>query len=103
MQLDHRSAAGTGGDVKAPMTNEIRQQIRTFILESFLDDGDPGQLEDAASLERSHIVDSARMMELILFLEETFAFEVDNEEALPENFDSVDNLVTYVGRKLGQA
>jgi acyl carrier protein len=85
------------------MANEIRQQIRSFILDTFLDGADAAQLEDGASLERSHIVDSARMMELILFLEETFAFEVDNEEALPENFDSVDNLVGYVGRKLGQA
>ena len=82
---------------------QIREQLRSFILESFLDGGSPSQLQDAVSLERSHVVDSARMMELILFVEETFGFEVDNEEALPENFDTVDNLVAYVSRKLRKA
>lgn len=79
---------------------KTRQQLRSFILENFLDGANAEQLADDTSLERSHIVDSARMMELILFVEETFGFEVDNEEALPENFDSVNNLVGYVSRKL---
>lgn len=84
-------------------TDDVRLQLRSFILDNFLDGANSAQLDDSVSLERSHIVDSARMMELILFIEETFGFEVDNEEALPENFDSVDNLVGYVSRKLGQA
>ena len=87
----------------AAATDGLRLQLRSFILDNFLDGASSAQLDDSVSLERSHIVDSARMMELILFLEETFGFEVDNEEALPENFDSVDNLVGYVSRKLGQA
>ena len=83
-----------------PTADEIRQQIRAFILENYLKGAPSSALADDTSLERSHIVDSARVLDLILFVEETFAFEVQNEEALPENFDSVDNLVGYVQRKL---
>lgn len=80
---------------------EIREQVRTFILSTFLDGAEATALKDGVSLERAHIVDSARALELILFLEETYAFEVDNDDATPENFDSVDNIVAYVERKLG--
>lgn len=82
--------------------NDLRQTLRNFVLEQFLDGASPDQLGDDVSLERAHIVDSARMMELILFLEETFGFQVENEEALPENFDSIDRLVAYAERKLGR-
>ena len=80
---------------------DIREQIREFILNNFLDGAEAEALPDDASLERAHIVDSARALELIMFLEETFGFEVDNEEATPENFDTVKNIVTYVERKMG--
>lgn len=89
------------GRSHAVAADGAREQIRAFILDNFLDGADAAQLQDNVSLERAHIVDSARMMELILFVEENFGFTVEDEDALPENFDTVDNLVTYVTRKAG--
>lgn len=80
---------------------ETREKIRTMILESFLSGAAPEKLKDDVSLERAHIVDSVRTLELIMFLEETFGFTVDNDDAIPENFDTVNAIVAYVGRKLG--
>ena len=71
-----------------------------MILTNFLRGADAATLKDDVSLERSHVVDSVKMLELILFVEETFGFSVDNDEAVPENFDTVDNIVQYVVRKL---
>jgi acyl carrier protein len=34
------------------------------------------------------------------FLEEAFAITVEDEELLPENLDSVNNVVAYVGKKM---
>ncbi len=82
-----------------PTPNEIREKVRGFILESYMAGLDPTSLKDEVSLERAHIVDSARVLELILFLEETFGFEVTNDEATPDNFDSVDAIVKYVASK----
>lgn len=82
-----------------PTPNEIRDKVRGFILESYMAGLDPASLKDEVSLERAHIVDSARVLELILFLEETFGFEVTNDDATPENFDSVDAIVKYVASK----
>jgi len=81
---------------------EIRQQIRNFVLENFLDSADPTQLRDDVSLERSHIVDSARMMDLILFIEQVFGFTVEDEEAIADNFETINNLVAYVSTKVGR-
>ncbi|MBK8215938.1 MAG: acyl carrier protein [Myxococcales bacterium] len=82
---------------------EIREKIRSFILESYMAGLDPSGLKDDVSLERSHIVDSARVLELILFLEETFGLEVTNDDATPENFDTVDAIVGFVAGKVGAA
>jgi acyl carrier protein len=83
--------------------SEIRKQIRTMILTTFMKGADDGALKDDVSLERSHVVDSVKTLELILFIEETFGFSVDNEDAVPENFDTVTAIVDYVARKSGAA
>jgi acyl carrier protein len=79
---------------------QVREQVRNMILTNFLRGADAASLKDDVSLERSHVVDSVKMLELILFVEETFGFSVDNDEAVPDNFDTVDNIVGYVLRKL---
>ena len=81
--------------------NETREKIRTFILESFLKGANPETLKNDVSLERSHIVDSVKTLELIMFIEETFGFSVDNDDAVPENFDTVNAIVAYIERKRG--
>lgn len=82
---------------------EIRAEIRKMILETFLKGAPESALPDDVSLERAHIVDSAKTLELIVFLEERFGLSVDNEDAVPENFDTVNAVVDYVARKLGVA
>jgi len=82
-----------------PTADEIRQKIRDFILEHYLSGAPPSALADDVSLERSHVVDSARVLDLILHLEETFGFQVEDHEAVPENFDTVNDLVAYVSRR----
>ena len=79
--------------------SNIREQIRTFVIESFLDGSDSETLQNDTSLERAHIVDSAGMLEIILFIEEAFGFEVDNDDATPDNFDTIDAMTAYVERK----
>jgi len=78
---------------------ETREKIRTMLLENFLKGAAPETLKDTVSLERAHIVDSVRTLELIMFIEETFGFTVENDDAVPENFDTVDAIVAYVERK----
>jgi acyl carrier protein len=45
------------------------------------------------------MVDSTGILEFVGFLEEKWSISVADEELLPENFDSLANLTTFVLRK----
>lgn len=77
-----------------------RERIRRYILDNILFSNDPNALVDDDSLMQLGIIDSIGALEIISFLEENFGIEVDEEEMLPENLDSVDRLVAFLQRKL---
>ena len=82
----------------------IQEKIKRFITQTFLRGGktNPGLQNDASFLEKG-IVDSTGVLELVAFLEETFKVKVEDEELIPENLDSVNNLVRFVSGKLKQS
>ncbi|MDO9237601.1 MAG: hypothetical protein Q7U28_16405 [Aquabacterium sp.] len=47
-------------------------------------------------------MDSTGILEIILFVEETCGFGVAEDEMTPDNLDSIDRLVAYIGRKQPQ-
>lgn len=78
---------------------DVRDKVRSYIIENFLfGDADP-LADDEMSLLDGGIIDSVGVMELVAFLEQDFGLNVDDEELVPENLDSVANLVAFVGRK----
>jgi acyl carrier protein len=77
----------------------IQQSIRSYVLENFLFTDDESVLKDSDSFLAGGIIDSTGVLEIMLFIEETFDIKVKDEEMLPENLDSVDNLVAFVARK----
>lgn len=74
------------------------KQIREFVIENFLF-GDGASLKDDDSFLETGIIDSTGMLELIVFLEQTFGTKVEPEEMLPENLDSVNRASAFVARK----
>ncbi len=80
----------------------IEEQIRHYLAENFLFSDNGFQFDDEASFLEEGIVDSTGVLELILFAEETFGIQVEDDEVVPENFDSVRSLADYIRRKLGQ-
>ena len=79
--------------------SETRDKIRAFIMENFLFGNDQG-LNDDTSLLDEGIIDSTGILELVSFLEEEFGISVEDEEILPENLDSIKNVVAYLERKM---
>jgi acyl carrier protein len=77
----------------------IAQQVRQFILSNYLFTDDESKLKDSESLMQSGTMDSTGILELIMFLEETFEIKVGDDEMVPANLDSVDNVVAFVNRK----
>ncbi len=73
--------------------------VRTFIVDNFLFGKSDG-LDDAQSFLDSGIIDSTGILELVAFLERTFGIHVEDEELVPENLDSINNISKFLGAKL---
>ena len=81
----------------------IRERIRAYILENLLFTTDASQLDDEASLLERGIIDSTGVLEIVMFLEETFGIKVRDSDMLPENFDKVDSIARFVARSMAAA
>lgn len=77
--------------------SEMKEKIRNFIVENFLF-GEKNELKDDASFLEEGIIDSTGVLELIEFLEEEFNIEIDDEDMIPENLDSLNNLEKYMAK-----
>ncbi|MFH1335291.1 MAG: acyl carrier protein [Candidatus Zixiibacteriota bacterium] len=77
----------------------VEQQIRNFIIETFLFGESSNGLKDTDSLLETGVIDSTGVLELIAFLEETYKVKVKDEELVPENLDSIVNVSDFIRRK----
>ena len=78
---------------------DYAKELRAFIVTNFLY-GEVGALKDDTSFLDSGIVDSTGMLELIMFLETRYGVKVAPEEMLPENLDSIKDVVQFLQAKL---
>jgi acyl carrier protein len=80
---------------------KIEEQIRDYIANNLIFSSNGFGYMDTASFLEEGIVDSQGVMELVLFVEDTFHISVEDREITPDNFDSVNNLADYIRRKSG--
>lgn len=78
---------------------DIKTKVRAYIFDNFIMAGDPGALQDGDSFMEKHILDSTGFIELITFLEEAFAIKVEDDEMVPENLDSLNNIEVFLRKK----
>ena len=78
---------------------DTRTAVKDFIILNFLFGDESGLTSDSVSLLDSGIMDSIGVMELVSFLEIDMKLEVPDSDLVPENLDSVDNLVGYITRR----
>jgi acyl carrier protein len=79
----------------------IRSKIRSFIVQKF-PATEKRSLDDNVPLLASGIVDSLGMLDLLSFLEESFAIRLSDDELIPENFATIGALVSFVEQKRTQ-
>ena len=77
----------------------IENKVRKFILDNYLFTDDESELENNDSFLEKGIIDSTGILEVIYFMEEEFGVKVADDEMLPENLDSVQNVVTFIEKK----
>ena len=77
----------------------IEQEVRSYILENYLFTDEDSALSNSDSFLEKGILDSTGILEVIYFIEDEYEIKVADEEMSPENLDSVERLVAYIGRK----
>jgi acyl carrier protein len=84
------------------MNQVLAERLRQFIVDNFIFE-DPGEgLKNSDSFLDNGILDSTGILELVAFLERTFDIQVADEELIPENLDSIENVVNYLQKKLNR-
>lgn len=82
---------------------DLKNQVRTFLLENFLMGETEQDIQDDTSFMNSHILDSTGFIELIGYLEEQFGIQVEDDEMVPENLDSLRNIEHFIQGKRASA
>lgn len=78
----------------------VEQELRRFVIDNFpFGQTGEGLSNDDSFLDQG-IIDSTGVLELVTFLEETYEIKVEDEELIPDNLDSINRLVKFLGRKL---
>lgn len=77
----------------------VQQEIINFIRENFIAGRSDVSFCVEDSLIETKIMDSTGVLELVTFLEERFSITIADEELVPENLDSVKNLVNFLRSK----
>lgn len=77
-----------------------KHKIRAFVVENFLFGDDQG-LEDEISFLDNGIIDSMGILELVEYIYEEFEITIADDELLPENLDSINNIAQFLQRKNG--
>ena len=80
---------------------DVKEQTRAFILEYAAGRG-VTELKDDEPLLKSNIIDSLGSFRLIAFLEETFPLTIEDTDMVPENFQTLNDIESFVAGKLGK-
>ena len=78
---------------------DVKEPIRRFILEYAAGRG-VTEVNDDDSLLKTNVIDSLGAFRLIAFLEDTFPLTVDDSDMVPENFQSLNDIESFVVGKL---
>ncbi|MBI5805933.1 acyl carrier protein [candidate division TA06 bacterium] len=82
------------------MSDEIKKMIIEYVKKEYLDEDSDTEIKEDTKLISSGIVDSFSMVSLKTYLEKKFQIKLPDEDATPEAFDSVNNIIELI-RKFG--
>jgi acyl carrier protein len=79
----------------------VEQDVRVFLAENFALGRDLSHLAGGQSLTERGFIDSVGIVELLTFLATRFDIQISDDETVPENIDTIDNIVRFVREKRG--
>ena len=81
------------------MADPIRETLRAFILDNFLQGEDPRNLTDQTELKESGILDSLSTLKLVSFVEETYQVELEADDLSATNLATLESIEQLIQSK----
>ncbi|MCB8978388.1 MAG: acyl carrier protein [Ardenticatenaceae bacterium] len=82
------------------MSLEISSTLERFIVDELMMGDKNTRVDPDVSLVSSGIVDSLALLRLIAFVEEKFGVTVEDDEVVPDNFETLNIMESFVAAKL---
>lgn len=87
-------------EVNTMAPNEVQDKLQAYFEDNFLYEETMDEIDKDKSLIDNGYIDSTGIIGLVSFLEKTFNIKVHDNEIIPENFDTLNNIYSYVGSKV---
>ena len=78
----------------------ILETLEKFLLSEVAVDFDKKSFGPDSDLLEQRILDSLGLLKLVMFLERTFGIQVEDEDVVPENFESLNIIAKFVEDKM---
>ena len=78
-----------------------QDRVRTFIIDELRFRGSAKDLKNDLPLLEKEILDSMGIFQVVAFLESEFGIEIDDEDLVPDNFGTIDDIARLVESKQG--
>ncbi len=72
--------------------DDVKQTVKSYILDEFLPGEDPSELTDETPLITGGILDSISTLKLVTFLEERFGVVLEAHEAGADHLDTLERI-----------
>ena len=82
------------------MNSNVSHTLERFIVDELMMGDQNTRIDPDASLINSGVVDSLALLRLIAFVEEQFGVTVEDDEVMPENFETLSIIESFVSAKL---
>ena len=78
---------------------EIEREIRKFVIDNFLFGQPDDSFLDTDSFLEKGLIDSMGILTLVEFARDRYRIAIEDEELIPENWDSVHRIARFIQSK----
>lgn len=79
---------------------EVAQEVRGFVVDNFLFGEGEAKFSNEDSFLDNGLIDSMGILTLVEFVKQKYAISIEDEDLVPDNWDSVHRIASFVQARL---
>jgi acyl carrier protein len=78
---------------------DITEELKKFLISEFGADFNKDSIGPDENLLMQGVIDSMGIIKLVSFMENKFGIKIDNEDIVPDNFQTLKSLTEFIEKK----